>query len=173
MPTAEQIMAKMRRTYGADDAEQAPEPEGRTADILRAMRGETDYSDIYESNDQGRAQFEKAVRARAALLRGKRVPHAEQTARAQLNREAREKAEQESRRQTYDAMSQSSERDRERAKWEERANRPLRADGLREPGAPYVTPTGHGARRDRTSERLMAQANGVVFNLYDPESAGA
>ncbi|MFE7278556.1 hypothetical protein [Streptomyces sp. NPDC057623] len=172
MPTAEQLMAAMRRTYGAESATPEPEPEGRSAEILRAMRGDTDYSDVHEANAKGRAEFERAVRKRAAELREQRVAHPEAVARRELQREAQARSEAASRRATYDAMRESSERDRERAKWEAQANRPVRADGLREPGAPYVTPDGQsGYRRDRTSERLMAQANGTVWALYQQEQA--
>ena len=73
-------------------------------------------------------------------------------------------------RQIYEAMSQSSERDRQRAEWEKRANQPLRADRLREPGEPYVMPgRSLSAQRDRVAERLMAQANGTVWDLYQQE----
>ena len=102
------------------------------------------------------------------------TPHPEATARAQIQREARESAERARHQQVFEAMSQSSERDRERAKWEAQANRPVRPNGAPEPGTPYVSPNGQTARRDRVSERLMAQANGTVWNLYQQEqTAGA
>lgn len=154
---------------------QTPEPEGRAAEILRAMRGSSDYSSVHETNAKGREEHERDVRRRARALANQGVPHPEATARAQIQREARESAETERRRQTFEAMSQSSERDRERAKWEARANRPLRANRAPEPGAPYVTPDGqNGARRDRTAERLMAQYHGAdatVWSLYEQEQA--
>ncbi|MFM9461333.1 hypothetical protein ACKI1K_00600 [Streptomyces scabiei] len=171
MPTAEQLMAKMRRTYGADSTTTEPEPEGRAAEILRAMRGDTDYSSVHEANAKGREQHERDVRTRARALANQGVPYPEATARRQIQREAREAAERERRDQVFEAMSKSSERDRERAKWEQRANRPVRADRAPEPGTPYVSPEGQLARRDRVSERLMAQANGTVWNLYQQEQA--
>ncbi|MCX4763256.1 hypothetical protein OG562_20240 [Streptomyces sp. NBC_01275] len=153
---------------------EAPEPklDATTQKVVDQARGRTDYSSVHESNAEGRERFERAVRARARVLENQGVPHAETAARTQLQREAREATEAASRRATYDAMSQTSDKERERAYWEERANRPLRADRSPEPGAPYVTPNGETPRRDRTSERLMAQANGVVFNIYDQEQNG-
>ncbi|MEU5343213.1 hypothetical protein AB0H18_20640 [Streptomyces sp. NPDC020766] len=90
-----------------------PEPEGRAAEILRAMRGDTDYSETHEANAKGREEHERAVRKRAAELR-ENVDHAEDVARRQLQREARHSAEAERRRQTYEAMNQNSRAEREK-----------------------------------------------------------
>ncbi|MFF7936528.1 hypothetical protein [Streptomyces sp. NPDC007940] len=152
---------------------ESPEPKGdaTTREIQRQMRGDTDYSSIHEANAKGREEHERDVRRRTRALANQGVPHPEATARAQIQREARESAERDRRQQVFEAMSQSSERERERAKWEQRANRPVRPDGAPEPGTPYVSPDGQTARRDRVSERLMAQANGTVWNLYQQEEA--
>ncbi|MFM9556208.1 hypothetical protein [Streptomyces caniscabiei] len=147
-----------------------PKGDATTREIQRQMRGSTDYSDMHERNAKGREQHEQDVRTRARALANQGVPHPEATARQQIAREARESAERDRRQQVFEAMSQSAERERQRAEWEQRANRPLRADRAPEPGTPYVSPEGQTARRDRVSERLMAQANGTVWNLYQQEA---
>ncbi|MGW7169681.1 hypothetical protein ACWGH3_31290 [Streptomyces sp. NPDC054884] len=161
--------------------------DNRTAQIMATLRGDAssyETRDLAEMPDstsvkimraKGQQQHERDVRARARALASQNVPHPEAVAREQIRREAQQSAETARRHQVFEAMSKSSERDRERAKWVQRANRPLRADRLPEPGAPYVTPDGQsGYRRDRTAERLMAQYHGAdatVWNIYQQEQA--
>ncbi|AXL88703.1 hypothetical protein C4J65_10470 [Streptomyces sp. CB09001] len=156
---AAQILAQMRGNGAQYETRNLDEmPDSTSVRLMRGLRGRTDYSSVHEANAKGQQQHERDVRTRARALANQGIPHPEATAREQIRREAQQSAETERRHQVFEAMSQSDEQDRERAKWEQRANRPLRADGLREPGEPYVMPGRSGsARRDRTAERLMAQ----------------
>lgn len=171
---AAQIMAFARGDASRYETRGLAEmPDSTSVKILRAMRGSHDYSSVHEANAKGQQEHERDVRRRTRALANQGVPHPEATAREQIRHEAKQAAERERQRQTFDAMSQSSERDRERAKWEARARRPVRGARAPEPGAPYVTPEGDGVgqHRDRTAERLMAQANGTVWSIYQQEQA--
>ncbi|MGW0750276.1 hypothetical protein [Streptomyces sp. NPDC002587] len=171
--TSHAIMQAMRGDATRYEGRE-PEPDPTALAMLRHMRGDEDHSAIHTANAEGQRQYEAAVRKRAQELRAQNVPHAEQVARTQLQNEAQQRSEAERKRRVHESVAELNRRSAEREHWENRANRPLRGDRTPEPGAPYVTPNGqNGYHRDRTSERLMAQANGTVWDLYQQEQANA
>lgn len=112
---AARLMAKMRGTR--EDAPEEPRLDPTTVALMeQASRGSVDYSSVHEANAKGQAEFERAVRRRAAeLRRGSPLDtrDLEGVARQQLQREAQARSEVASRRATYDAMRENTRREGE------------------------------------------------------------
>ncbi|MFG2022678.1 hypothetical protein [Streptomyces sp. NPDC048825] len=152
--------------------ESTPKLDPTTEALLRQARGDTDYSHVHETNAKGQAEFERAVRKRAAELRQKRVAHPEDVARAQLQREARESAEAARRRQTYEAMNQNSrvERETNLQRAREAAAQPYRVrygpNGRPAPGT-TVNDLIHDGARNSMAEKLRVAYYGSYDDLVE------
>lgn len=172
--TSHAIMQAMRGSRYDEQEPREPEADPTVLEIERRLRGKpTDTTELRKASAEAEREYLAALAKRTQELRDKHVPHAEHVARAQLQSEAQQRSEAEQKRRVHEQMRQQADAS-EREYWETRANQPLRADRAPEPGAPYVTPgNSESRRRDRTSERLMAQANGTVWDLYQQEQANA
>ncbi|WP_445270552.1 hypothetical protein [Streptomyces sp. DSM 41634] len=166
--TAALLMAQMRG-LPQPVREQEPKVDATTLEVQRRLRGNADYSAIHESNAKGQREYEAAVRKRTQELRSQGVPYAEHVARRQLRDEAQQRSEAEQRRQVHEQMRQQAATS-EREKWERRASAPLVPKGAIPPGT-SVNDHSYITTRDRASEKLMAQANGTVWALYEEEQA--
>ncbi|MFD5509461.1 hypothetical protein ACFWIB_17000 [Streptomyces sp. NPDC127051] len=177
--TSRRIMAKMRGTNITDEAAQDPPDPIVDPATLALWRqagspSRTDRTREAQRRESQRVAQEVADAAieRRVILTAQGEGISREVARALLDRQQAQADEQALRRRVHEQMlaSNRAEKQAERERWERRANKPMQSSREPEPGAPYLIPGGSTAgHRDRTSERLMAQANGTVWALYQQE----
>lgn len=166
MPTAEEIMARMRGTAERETPE--PKADATTLALLSQVRGNTDYSHVHETNAQGEKEYRAALQKRVRELRARDVPYAEATARAQLQREAQTRSEEEQRRALYQQMIDDGRTERERKLKEakEAASRPARARFLPN-GRPAPGTTVNDLIQDGSRNSMAEKLRVAYYGSWD------